>query len=96
VGKLWVKYKACITQGEALGDLSCSFLILNISEAMHCIKKLLNFSVLNSDSMWNLAEKKRSLWWINLLMIMNMHVYSEVSWHYLVMATLKLLPQITS
>lgn len=60
MGKLWVKCKACITRGEALGDLSSSFLILNISEAMHCVKKLLNFSVLKSDCMWNLAGRQWS------------------------------------
>lgn len=27
---------------------------------------------------------------------MNIHVYSKVIWHYLIMATLKLLPQITT
>lgn len=40
LGKLWVKRKVCIPQGEALCDLSSSLLILNISEAIDCIKKL--------------------------------------------------------
>lgn len=40
IGKLWVKCKVCIPQGEALCDLSSSLLILNISEAIDCIKKL--------------------------------------------------------
>lgn len=96
-----MKCKACITQGEALGDLSSSFLILKISEAICYLKKLLNFGVLKSgNSQARLyvepcRQTKESV--VNtLIMVMNMHAYSEVIWRYLIMATLKLLPKITS
>lgn len=68
---------------------------------MHCIKKLLNLSVLKSgNSQAGLyvepcRETKESV--VNILiMIMNVHVYSEVIWPYLIMATLKLFPKIAT
>lgn len=99
--KLMGEISHCIPQGEVLGDLSSSFLIFNNSEAKCCIKKLLNSRVLKSgDSQARLyvepcMETKESV--VNaLIMIMNIHVYSEIIWTCLIMATLKLLSKITA
>lgn len=73
----------CCPQGEVLGDLSSSFLILNNSEAKCCTKKPLNFRVLKSgDSQARLyvkpcMENQESV--VNaLILIMNIHVYSKI------------------
>lgn len=95
IGKLWVKCKVCIPQEEALCDLSSSLLILNISEAIDCIKKL-NIRKQMSQIICEPSQGSKESMVNTLIMKMNMHVYSEVIWHYLIMVALKLLPKITT